>query len=1060
MKRIFIFLFALTVAVSTLSGAQFTDVSAAEVIEISNYADLTCIAENPDADFYLLNDIDAEDFTWETVPSFSGNFYGNGYSLSINSAPLFGTIESGATVQDLSVRSRSGYGEIVGVIAGVIKGTVKNCCVTGRACGSSIVGGIAGSIEGGTVYDCYASVTLSLDSDDSEDRAAVGGFAGKAENANILRCYSSSEFEKSVFESSACDAGAFVGNNSSSNITNCYYDAVNISQFLGVGVGTDPVVGLDSEQMRSEDSFEGFDFINSWNIIEGVARPRLISINGLGTQQSPYRIHNAEDYAELLSAGCGSANAGRYYRLDSDIEGTLETAGSVDNRFSGIFDGNNHVIRANYNSLFGAVDSGAVVKNIIMTDCNRDSEAEVFGFVAGVNYGAIENCHVIGCSVSGGKDLGGIAGENINGSISKCSVKSTHISGSQTGIGGIVGYNNYGTISECAFRGGIISSGMNSVGGIAGDNSGGLIENCSAQRSIVRTYTNEAGGIAGRLYNGVLRGCYSYAAADPSNGSAGIAGNIIGDGSVQDCYYYFFYDTAGIGSTGDTTGQLSYEETKDAASFNGFDFGGVWAFDSDGDVTISDITGCGTKERPYIIRDSNDWSDVSDGTSETGERNYYVLNNNIYGIVNAVDNFSGSIDGRGHIVMEGTFTGNLMSNGYIGNVVVFKGRVVKNMSGGRIEHSVVVQDITADGGFLDVMYDGSIVNCAVIGEGSLSPRSINGGFVGQMSGGTIDNCYVKDMTVRASNYSGGFVGNNSGGRINNCFVYGGKVRDADIVGGFAGRNDNGGVIENCYTNAIVSDEEAYCGAFVGLNYATIQNVFADNSEVAAFAGIDDGISSNISLSSDGGVMRTEFIKTASTNLIVNDTTIYIPTDRPTTQNVLADIDGHWAEVTIRNLVEKGVVNGYEDGTFRPEENATKGEYIKLLMTAAEEGTSGAFTNYPDVNESWAKGYIARAVDLGICDNINTSEESFGVDEPITRAQAAALMGRLLAPDVTGTPAFTDSADIPEWAANPIYASVQLGLLAGNDDGTFKPMNNLTRAESATIIERIMNLPTE
>ena len=126
-------------------------------------------------------------------------------------------------------------------------------------------------------------------------------------------------------------------------------------------------------------------------------------------------------------------------------------------------------------------------------------------------------------------------------------------------------------------------------------------------------------------------------------------------------------------------------------------------------------------------------------------------------------------------------------------------------------------------------------------------------------------------------------------------------------------------------------------------------------------------------------MRTEFIKTASTNLIVNDTTIYIPTDRPTTQNVLADIDGHWAEVTIRNLVEKGVVNGYEDGTFRPEENATKGEYIKLLMTAAEEGTSGAFTNYPDVNESWAKGYIARAVDLGICDNINTSEESFGVD---------------------------------------------------------------------------------
>ena len=70
MKRIFIFLFALAVAVSTLGGAQFTDVSAAEVIEISNVADLMYIADSPDANFYLLNDIDAEDFTWTSVPRF------------------------------------------------------------------------------------------------------------------------------------------------------------------------------------------------------------------------------------------------------------------------------------------------------------------------------------------------------------------------------------------------------------------------------------------------------------------------------------------------------------------------------------------------------------------------------------------------------------------------------------------------------------------------------------------------------------------------------------------------------------------------------------------------------------------------------------------------------------------------------------------------------------------------------------------------------------------------------------------------------------------------------
>ena len=62
MKRIFIFLFALAVAVSALSGSKFTDASAAEAIEISNVADLMCIADRPDADYRLACDIDMEAF--------------------------------------------------------------------------------------------------------------------------------------------------------------------------------------------------------------------------------------------------------------------------------------------------------------------------------------------------------------------------------------------------------------------------------------------------------------------------------------------------------------------------------------------------------------------------------------------------------------------------------------------------------------------------------------------------------------------------------------------------------------------------------------------------------------------------------------------------------------------------------------------------------------------------------------------------------------------------------------------------------------------------------------
>ena len=135
MKRIFMFLFALAVAVSTLGGAQFTDVSAAEVIEISNVADLICIADRPDADYRLACDIDMEaldeldGFEWESIPSFSGSFYGDGHSITVIDEPLFGTIESGATVQDLGVLTADMIGD--GVMAKIIKGDVKRCGVTG-----------------------------------------------------------------------------------------------------------------------------------------------------------------------------------------------------------------------------------------------------------------------------------------------------------------------------------------------------------------------------------------------------------------------------------------------------------------------------------------------------------------------------------------------------------------------------------------------------------------------------------------------------------------------------------------------------------------------------------------------------------------------------------------------------------------------------------------------------------------------------------------------------------------------------------------------------------------
>ena len=1067
MKRIFIFLFALTVAVSTLSGAQFTNVSAAEVIEISNVADLMCIADRPDADYRLACDIDMEaldeldGFEWESIPSFSGSFYGDGHSITVIDEPLFGTIESGATVQDLKVEGSSIYRDgDAGIFAGVVKGEIRNCCAVGSIAGAGSVGGFAGAILGGKTSDCYASVRISQT---LEEGVGIGGFAGAVENADISNCYSSAKID--LFNSDDVpydEVGGFIGACENSDINACYYYLTEDSDEISdIGTGGGAAAMLSVEEIRSARSFEGFDFVNTWTMIEGATEPRLISINGVGTEEKPYRIHSADDFNDLVSAGCGAENAGKYYILDSDIEGNLNMIGDDGSGFSGIFDGADHVIQKNNNSLFYAIDPNGVVKNIVLRGGRIYSDISGLGFITYYNYGVIENCHIYDSRGSCDSNMGAIAGYNMNGIIRRCSAEDVDVSGERSGFGGIVGYNDFGTISECAAIDSDIQGGQNDAGGIAGTVNGGLIENCMVLDGEVKIpgampRLGNAGGIAGGLYEGgIVRNCFVDQTIDSPNNGGGIAGNIDETGGIENCYYNSEKTEAAVGRTKTMTGALNSDTIKDISNFIGFDFNNVWTKDEEGNITIATVFGRGTEESPYIIRTESDWYNVGDGIDADGERVYYVLNNDLISGVYSLDSFNGSFNGQGHMVRASIFIEELNEYGFLSNVVVYKGKAVQDVNGGTVENCATILESVFNSGFAGTLSGGRISNCASV-VADASSVVLAGGFIGEVIGGIITDCYVKNAVVSGDEYSGGFVGKNSGGRISNCYVYGGEVSSLNTTGGFAGRNDNGGVIENCCTTATVTESGTYRGAFVGLNYATIQNVFADNNVVPSFAGIDEGISSNISLSSDGGVMQAEFIKTASTNLIVNDTTIYTPTDRPTTQTDLTDISGHWAEATIRNLVEKDVVNGYEDGTFRPEENATKGEYIKLLMTAAEEGTSGAFTNYRDVNASWAKGYIARAMDLGICDNINTSEESFGVDEPITRAQAAALMGRLLAPEVTGTPEFTDSTDIPDWAADAIYASVQLGLIEGDDGGAFRPTDNLTRAEAATIIARVIN----
>ncbi|WP_307607015.1 S-layer homology domain-containing protein [Paenibacillus sp. V4I9] len=167
----------------------------------------------------------------------------------------------------------------------------------------------------------------------------------------------------------------------------------------------------------------------------------------------------------------------------------------------------------------------------------------------------------------------------------------------------------------------------------------------------------------------------------------------------------------------------------------------------------------------------------------------------------------------------------------------------------------------------------------------------------------------------------------------------------------------------------------------------------------------------------------------------------------------ADIKGHWSEANVRELVKLGAINGYADNTFKPNANITRAEFVTVIVKAFHLGAQDGKT-FVDTETHWAKSAIATAAESGIV--AGYSDNSFGPDDLITREQMAAIVvhaAKLAAMDKSIN--FPDSADISDWARTAIATATAKGLINGYGDGTVKPKVNTTRAEAVTVILRAL-----
>ncbi|WP_168118648.1 S-layer homology domain-containing protein [Paenibacillus sp. HB172176] len=186
-----------------------------------------------------------------------------------------------------------------------------------------------------------------------------------------------------------------------------------------------------------------------------------------------------------------------------------------------------------------------------------------------------------------------------------------------------------------------------------------------------------------------------------------------------------------------------------------------------------------------------------------------------------------------------------------------------------------------------------------------------------------------------------------------------------------------------------------------------------------------------------------------------------------------DIAGHWAENSIMEAVELGFINGYTDGTFRPEREVTRAEFVTMAARAlhteveaygADETGEGAKgngasshleLNFVDADKipAWAAPYVRYGVDKGWISGY--ADGTFGADRNITRTEMTVILVRALGlsirEDETNLANFIDQKEIPAFGIASVNIAVQAGIIHGREGNHFAPLALTKRAEAVTLL---------
>lgn len=700
----------------------------------------------------------------------------------ISNCSVSGIIHGGGCVGGLAgstwtiITNSSADAEVFGTnyVGGLVgynqQTTILRCMSTGNVKGLNDVGGLVGrNVMSATISDSYSTGNVNGTNN-------IGGLVGFFQGpiaGQATNCYSTGLVQGITTGGFVCDAGPGI-------FTNCFWDNQTSGQTTSAGGAG--VMGRTTAQMLTQATFVGWDFANTWWMVDGETRPFLRMEYDTEITNS----HQLQMMAMDLTADYTLANdidLGDIV-VPSQMWGTnlsqgkgFYPIGNSTYRFQGSFDGGDNSIKSLFIvrpteeniGLFGYADSGILIDNLILENVNITGMNFVGALIGQHENGIVNNCHMLG-DTTGESRVGGLIGAKYSGAIVKNCTTSANVRCTPNhNSGGLIGYSSGGMVDNCTSNGSVLGDGMYNGGLIGYNTDSGVISNSYAYGDTVGNGMYTGGLVGYNTNSGMITNSTSHCNV---TGNADYTGGLVG---------YNVATVSNSSASGYVSGTGDY-----VGGLVGGNFGSLSNSHAYGDITGANI--------------------YSGGLAGYNTAGFTIFNCSAHGNITGTNNYCGGLVGRNVGKVE-----NCSAYGNAGDVASWTGSLVGDNFNGAI-----VSNCSAYGNATGMTYVGGLAgnNAGAILNSSSSGVVAGGNDVGGLVGyssGTVNNT-TSSSVVGGQGYVGGLVGFNSGS-VSYSSATGAVTSTSFRTGGLIGGNEGGG-ISYCYATGRVNGT-AIAGGLVG-----------------------------------------------------------------------------------------------------------------------------------------------------------------------------------------------------------------------------------------------------